>query len=154
MSIENPLGKLSIDTAGPVLKSIHGNRYATVAVDKSSRHTSLLPTPTKSEAGPALVRLFRSLQCAAGRPILRIHTDGAPQLSAGAPRRFAEAQGVILTNAVPNTPQMNGQAERAIGALKARTRAQVQQSGLRRNVGAMPCAIVPTSSMQHRMQEL
>lgn len=125
-----PLDKVSMDLAGPLPSDAHGNKFAAVVVDQGTRYTSMIPTKTKAAAGPELVAHLRILERMSGRKTARLHTDNAGELSRGAPERFAKSNGTVITTSLPNRSQMNGLAERAIGALKSCTRAQLQDACL------------------------
>lgn len=74
--------------------------------------------------------MLKRLQRRSGRPIHRIYTDGAPEIASGASKLFPDATRITITKAPLNTPQSNGQAERAIRLLKMCVRVQFVISGL------------------------
>ncbi len=119
-----------MDTAGPLPQSMQHNKYLAVAVDNHSGHISALPVKNKSAAGTAIARALRQLQLACRRKVKRLHSDGAPELCAGAPLKLAHQTGPQITTTVKDTPKMNGQAERAIGILKNCARAQLSASNI------------------------
>lgn len=136
-----PLEKISSDTAGPLTRSIRGNQYFTVLADQSTGYLSALPTRTKKAAGQRLVETIRELQRSAGYAVKRLHSDGAGELTKGVPLQYAKQNGIQVTKSLPNSPQMNGQAERAIHTLK---------SGIRANLAA---ARMPQHMWDYALQD-
>jgi Reverse transcriptase (RNA-dependent DNA polymerase) len=119
---KTPLETVSIDTAGPLPASRRGNRYFTVLRDAATKHLSILPTSSKSAAGPAIVNRLKQLQTSIHAVTRRIQSDNAKELTLGSVKRFADAQGTSITTTVPHSPAMNGAAERAVRAIKENTR--------------------------------
>lgn len=112
-----PLEKASVDTAGPLPRDVHGNRYFTAVVNSATGYTAF-PIRTKGAAGPQILQWVKQIQRVTGRKAKIIHADRAPGLIQGIPRKFGNSEGIGITTTLPNTPQSNRQAEQAIGWLK------------------------------------
>ncbi len=150
-----PLEVLSTVIAGPLPRSKSGNKYFGVIVDRSTKHISAIPAATRSDIGKKIVETVRRLEKSSDLSVKRINSDGAPELTDGAPRRFANSTGITLSKTAPDAPASNGQADRAIRTLNNCIRAQLSSANLPNNLwdqalydcsaryNATPSAIAP-----------
>ncbi len=129
-----PLEVLSTDIAGPLPRSKSGNKYFGVIFDSSTKHISAIPAVTRSDICKKIVETVRREEKSSGLSVKRINSDGAPELTEGAPRRFANSTGSTLSKTTPDAPASNGQAERAIRTLKNCIRVQLSSANLLNNL--------------------
>ena len=128
------------DVAGPFTPSAVGHhKYLLVLVDDSSRFKFVFPLVERSDA-PAKIRgfiaSFNAFSSRTGSTVQRIgtlHTDGAGEFTSGKFRDELADSLVHKTESPPEVHALNGVAERAIRAIFAHVRADLEASGAPRS---------------------
>jgi hypothetical protein len=117
-----PFERIHSDVLGPIKgQSAHVARFAIVFKDDFTSYTSIYMMHTKSEA-PAKLQLYLDEMGAnslnhrlAGA---RLHLDGASELTSSAWTAVLRRYDMLINEvSVPDNPQTNGLAERALGTL-------------------------------------
>ena len=102
--------RLFIDTSGPYLQSIGGNKYWFKVVDNYSRKNWNYLLKRKNEAPTHIKSLIRILQ-SKGKKVQYIRCDNAGEHEPL--KKYCEENNIILEITAPNTPQHNGVMERS-----------------------------------------
>lgn len=119
-----PLEAISTDTTGPVsAPDIEGNRYLQLLADVGSGWTDGRPMQVKSEASDVILRSLARLQLLCGKPIRRLHSDGAKEQNTADIQKFLGEQGTTRTFTAPASSQSNAIVERRFESLFAAARA-------------------------------
>lgn len=135
-----PWKGMSIDTIGPIDKSVEGHHYGFVArhtqdiddegeITDGSNFLIILGMTTNAEAPNAIMTLINLLG-----PPKRIHKDNAAEYSSEAMeevmQQIYKTHNIIHTTTTPYTLYANGKVENDIGLIKTSTRTMLISSGL------------------------
>jgi hypothetical protein len=125
-----PLDVVSTDLAGPLPASSHGMKYLQVFVDRATKYAACTPLPCKSLAKEAIIHTMARWARQQAKPVARLHSDGARELSSRAVRSALEPHGTVLTQTPPHSSASNPDAERIIRTLFNATRAALAAAHL------------------------
>lgn len=115
--VEKLFSTFSMDFAGPLPQSQHGNQYLLLAVEHLSRWVIL--KPTKSQTSTEAIKFFEDeIVRQFGSPGA-IVTDGGPAFVSTAWRSALRSEGTNAKIVAPYSPQANGRAERMVRTVKA-----------------------------------
>ncbi|CAI7751498.1 unnamed protein product [Closterium sp. NIES-54] len=127
-----PLQTLHMDVWGPARVSGQGReRYFLLVVDDYTRYTTVFPLRSKGEVPDVLIPWIRAVRLQLRErfredlPVLRLHSDRGGEFSSSLLREFYRGEGILLSFALPASPQQNGIAERRIGLVMDVARASM-----------------------------
>ncbi len=126
-----PLERIHFDIGDMGELSHEGKRYFLIVVDDYTRYMAVVPLSTKSEAQGALQQVVKEWETKWGSVVKEFHSDNGSEFTSKATKDFIALRGAIQTTSIPNTPQQNGVAERAIQTVQ-------NMSGCLREAANMP----------------
>ena len=101
-----------VDRKRVKLPAISGASYILTITDEKSRAVTTAALRFKSDAPQMLIDIIKSAQTRTGRILKRLHTDGGGEFLNETLLKFLRQQGTEHTYTTPNTPRLNGIAER------------------------------------------
>ncbi|KAI0991970.1 hypothetical protein K3495_g16216, partial [Podosphaera aphanis] len=110
---ENPLALISIDIAGPFVKSIRGFEYFLQIIDSYSRKIWTIPLKSKDQAIPVLTKWKLKEERRTGKCVIACRSDNAPELKK-IMDDWQNTDGVSAQYTTVASSHQNGPAERAI----------------------------------------
>lgn len=108
--------------------SFTGHNYVLVVVDEYSRFVMVQPLQRKAHAADELILLIQLMYTKTGKPLKRFHSDGGGEFINNHFKQFLREKGIELTFTTPNTPQLNGIAERMNQTLTTTVRCILEHS--------------------------
>ncbi|CAI7786058.1 unnamed protein product [Closterium sp. NIES-54] len=111
-----------MDVWGPARVSGQSREcYFLLVVDDYTRYTTVFPLSIKGEVVDVLIPWIRTVRLQLHErfgqdlPVLRLHSDRGGEFSSNLLRNFCHGEGILQSFTLPNSPQLNGIAERRIG---------------------------------------
>jgi hypothetical protein len=126
---QSRLALIQFDVAGPLPKSLRGNRYFLLIIDSYSRKNWVIPLKLKSDAGKELRKWIIWAENQTGDKVKAARTDNAPELLKVA-QEWNEFKGVEVQPTTIASSHQNGAAEKNIQTTEDNVRALVKDSGL------------------------
>jgi Reverse transcriptase (RNA-dependent DNA polymerase) len=117
-----PLDVVSTDLAGPLPTTPQGMKYLQVFIDRATKYLSGQPLTSKSLARDVIIQTLARWARQHGKPVARLHSDGAKELSSHIVRATLQAAGTHLTHTAPHSSSSNPDAERIIRTIFNATR--------------------------------
>ena len=126
------LGPFNVTIYGTQKERVHslgGGLYVLVLVEEYSKSVFVRILRHKSEASDEIIAVTEFLQTQTGKKLKWFHTDGAKDFINTKLKAFFRKHGTLLTPTPPDSPSLNGVAERMNRTLLEMTRAMLIQSG-------------------------
>lgn len=118
--------RIFIDLGGPLhLESLGGSKYVAIFVDDCTRFKVTKFIEEKSDAVDALKSFIADYITPQGLKIVSVRTDNGGEFE-GDFQRHLDALGIRHECTPPHTPQYNGVAERALGLLREKAIAMME----------------------------
>jgi transposase InsO family protein len=111
------------------LPSIHGHRFALVAIDEQARYIFVIPLQCKSDAPKKLIELIKQKQVEFGMTLVVLRTDKGGEFTSEELAAFLSANGTEHAFSPTDTPQYNGLVERANQTLIRDAKSMLEQCG-------------------------
>ncbi|CAI7899063.1 unnamed protein product [Closterium sp. NIES-53] len=111
-----PFETLHLDVWGPAPRlGPERERFFFVVVDDYSRYTTVFPLAKKSDVNSTLIRWLLTTEGTRGRRVSCLYSDRGGEFRSGILAVFCREQGIRQSWTLPESPQLNGVAERRIG---------------------------------------
>ena len=144
-SLGNPVYKaktpaeiIHFDSIGPIstvkdgvrqrVPTLSGSLYALIGTDDKTSYVSVTLTKTKAELAPCVVSTLNYLQTQSSQTVRRIHSDGGKEFINTTIQDYCNRHGIKQTFTTPDTPALNGKAERMNQSLITMTRSMMNQA--------------------------
>ncbi|CAI7735978.1 unnamed protein product [Closterium sp. NIES-53] len=115
-SATEPFKTLHLDVWGPASRpGPERESFFLVVVDDCSRYTTVFPLAKKSDVTSTLIRWLLTTADTRARPVSCLHSDRGGEFCSGVLAGFCREQGIHQSWTLPESPQLNGVAERCIG---------------------------------------
>ena len=115
--VTSRLDRLHTDIAGPFETSPGGSNYYLVIIDDFSGYKIIVPTAKKSDAADALINIIPRLAKKYKSTVSAVRYDRDTVFLSNRVQAFLTGRGIESQPTSGYSPQENGHAERAIGAL-------------------------------------
>ena len=124
-----PLLLVHLDVWGPhATASREGHRYALLLVDDHSRYASTYLLRSKAEAPSLIDAWIRQARVKHGRPLHVLHSDGGGEFVNARVKATCAELGIQHELTLPDSPELNGVAERRLGLITTTTRCLLAHS--------------------------
>lgn len=104
------------------LPSVTGEAFVLVVTDEFSKYVMTTPIVSKSHAASALINNITFMENQTGVKLKRIHGDGGTEFINTTIKNFCSTKGIELTYTTPDSPALNGLAERMNGIITTKSR--------------------------------
>ena len=125
--VSRALERVSTDLTGPLPANRFDHRFVSLVIDQWSSFIDVRTMRYKADAPLHVQQALTQLQRQSGLKVQKIRCDGSKEN--GTLRHYCAANGIILEQTPPYTPQWNGQGERAFRTLGEAIRAMITATG-------------------------
>ena len=105
-----PFELIHMDLVGPVVESIHSNKYFLSILDDYSRFGWVLFIQNKSDIFEKFTLWVKSIENIFNKTITYIRTDNGTEFTNNKFKYFCSQRGIVQQFTIPYNPQQNGRA--------------------------------------------
>ena len=124
------IGKITgiVDGEKNLIPTLQGNLYSITIIDEFTNYIIAIPIKAKHEAAHYIIDAIKLMQNVTGLKLKRFHSDGGTEFNNNTLIDFFRNNGTEFTISVPDTPEMNGRAERTNRSITTGTRCGLLES--------------------------